>query len=251
MSFIEPDDSLQKSKLQSNDITNTINRTAELLNTTTENITDSDGNLSLTDSQKTQLNIIFVQNESQISSLIIEKGELESLKSNNISKTNEIKNIKNDNNLGSSLGGTLFSWGAGLIGAGLFLKGFLEPETTGVMLGAIGAVGTGKGGGGGSLVPGCTYNIGDYFIESDGASSTGFYKYTINQNDPNNPDILCSSFSNSSWVVSSGGGTGSYSKGCCTANRVEYTESVTNPQTGMGVGIEPDKERRYYNTFWW
>jgi len=85
--FIEPDSSLQKSVLQSNNIVNTINRTAELLNTTTENITNSEGNLSLSDSQKIQLNIIFVKNESKISSLTSEMGELESEKNENISKS--------------------------------------------------------------------------------------------------------------------------------------------------------------------
>jgi hypothetical protein len=132
--FIEPDSSLQKSEFEINDITNTINKTAELLNTTTESITDNNGKLTLTTSQKIELNIIFVKNESQISSLLLEKSELEALKSDNISKTNKI----NKNIGGNNLGGALFSWGVGLIGAGLFLKGILDPETTtGVITAAV------------------------------------------------------------------------------------------------------------------
>ena len=132
--FIEPDSSTQKSEFEINDITNTINKTAELLNTTTESITDNNGNLTLTTSQKIQLEIIFVKNESQISSLLLEKSELEVLKSDNISKTNKI----NKNISGNNLGGTLLSWGVGLIGASLFLKGILDPETTtGVITAAL------------------------------------------------------------------------------------------------------------------
>ena len=134
--FIESDPSQQTSKLQINNKIDIIKRTSELLNTTVESITNSDGNLTLTTSQKIELNILSVKNESQINSLLLEKSEIESLKSDNISKTNGVNNNINGNNLS----GTLFSWGVGLIGAGLFLKGILDPETTTGMITAAVAV---------------------------------------------------------------------------------------------------------------
>lgn len=232
--FIEPDSSLQKSQLQINDITNTINETAKLLNTTTESITDGNGSLSLTTSQKIELNIIFVKNESQISSLLLEKGEIESLKSNNISKTNEINNSRNGNNLGS----TLLSWGVGLIGAGLFLKGFLDPETTtGVVTAAIGAAGIGKGGGG-SLTVGCKPPS-PYVDEVDPSSSTGSYRYTFQTTPPINPDVMDSSYYSSGWSYCGGGGAGLYCKGnFCTAVR---SETPTESNGGGIIGVEPGK----------
>ena len=66
---ISYDESKQNSTIQNNDIQNTINRTAELLKTTTESITDESGNLTLTDSQKITLNIEYVKNTSQINEL--------------------------------------------------------------------------------------------------------------------------------------------------------------------------------------
>jgi hypothetical protein len=138
--FIESDPSQQTSKLQVNNKIETIKRTSELLNTTVESITNSDGDLTLTTSQKIELNILSVKNESQINSLLLEKSEIESLKSDNISKTNGVNNNINGNNLS----GTLFSWGVGLIGAGLFLKGILDPETTTGMITAAVAISTNK-----------------------------------------------------------------------------------------------------------
>jgi len=61
--FIESDPSQQTSKLQTNNRVETINRTAELLGTTTDKITDSNGNLTLTITQKTTLSIISTQNQ--------------------------------------------------------------------------------------------------------------------------------------------------------------------------------------------
>ena len=50
--FIESDPSQQTSKLQTNNRVETINRTAELLGTTTDKITDSNGNLTFDDNSK-------------------------------------------------------------------------------------------------------------------------------------------------------------------------------------------------------
>ena len=131
--FIESDPSQQTSKLQVNNKLGTINRTAQLLNTTTTEITNSSGDLILTTSQKTTLSIISAQNDSKISSLLIEKGELQLLLGNVTSKYSRIATNKNN-----GLSGTLLSWGVGLIGAGLFLKELLDPEIiTGVVNAAI------------------------------------------------------------------------------------------------------------------
>ena len=78
--------------------------------------------------------------------------------------------------------------------------------------------GPGKGGGG-PVIPGCIYQVGTEFIESDPSSPTGFYRYVINITDPSNPTTLCPSWYNSNWAPSGGGGQGVYSKGCCSAYR--------------------------------
>ena len=216
--FIESDSSLEMSKLQANNIQDTINRTAVLLDTNVKNITDKDGNLSLTNSQKVQLEIIATKNDSQISSLLIEKGELESLINSNISKYNNINNNK------GNIGKTLLGWGAGLIGSALFLEGYLDPESTGVILGAIGAATI--GGGGGKLPePVCTHTSLS-FIETDPSSSTGEYKYVITNNVAKTSDnYLCTDWYTESWTFDPGGAGGEYRKGCCRANRSEYSES--------------------------
>ena len=131
--FIESDPSQQTSKLQTNNRVETINRTAELLGTTTDKITDSNGNLTLTITQKTTLSIISTQNQSRISSLLVERGELQLLLNDTINKFSKVATNKNN-----GLGRTLLSWGGGLIGASLYLKGLLDPEiTTGVITAAI------------------------------------------------------------------------------------------------------------------
>jgi len=213
--FIESDSSLQESELQVNDTLNTINQTAKLLNTTTESITDANGSLSLTTSEQTNLNILSVKNKSQISSLEVEKGNLESLKLNNITKTNEINRSRSGNNLGP----TLLSWGVGLIGAGLFLKGILDPETTtGVITAALGAVSQ-------QTPPpdkeGCSYVNGTQFIVTDPASSTGSYQYVITNYDTS-ADVLCRSWGTGTWTLWDAN-TNTYQKGCCRAIRTEYT----------------------------
>ena len=230
--FMESDPSLQKSKLEINNNKETINRTAELLNTTTDKITDTNGNLTLTDNQKIRLNIIFTQNQDKIGSLLVKKGELEALLSSNISKSTRIKKSS-----GRNLGGTLFSWGAGLIGAGLFLKGILDPETAGVMLGAIGGAGI-KDGGGGPLVAGCKNNT-PYVDEVDPSSSTGSYRYTFQTTPPINPDVMHSSYYLGGWSYCGGGGGGLYCKGnYCTAVRSEAPSS-TGGNSGSGNGSIP------------
>tara|TARA_R110001599_G_scaffold23120_8_gene85146 strand:+ start:19524 stop:23627 length:4104 start_codon:yes stop_codon:yes gene_type:complete len=97
----------------------------------------------------------------------------------------------------------------------------------------VGEVGGGKGGGG-PIVTGCIYQAGTEFIEVDPSSPTGFYRYVINITDPTNPTSLCPSWYTSSWVNSGGGGFGSYTKGCCTANRGVY-----DPNGGGGNSNDP------------
>ena len=131
--FIESDPSQQTSTLQVNNKIETITRTAELLDTTTDKITNSNGILTLTTLQKTTLSIISIQDQSKISSLLIERGELQLLLDDITSKYSRIATNKNN-----GLSGRLLSWGVGLIGAGLFLKELLDPEiVTGVVNAAI------------------------------------------------------------------------------------------------------------------
>jgi hypothetical protein len=109
------DESQKKSDLENNDIQNTINRTAELLNTTPSDITDSSGNLNLTDTQKISLNIILNKNISQINDLQRKIDDNESLLEENRQKalliditTEElIDTIKDENDLVETDCGTL------------------------------------------------------------------------------------------------------------------------------------------------
>ena len=100
---ISYDESKQNSTIQNNDIQNTINRTAELLNTTPKSITDDSNNLVLTDSQKVNLNIIYTKNKSQISDLNTQLSEKNALLNENLQKQNQTeKDTKNQqNNLGN------------------------------------------------------------------------------------------------------------------------------------------------------
>jgi hypothetical protein len=93
--FISYNESLQKSTLQTNDTINTINIISELLNVSSQSITDSSGNIVLTDSQKVTLNIIFTKNTAQISSLEIEKSEIESLLRNILENQNTVEKTTN------------------------------------------------------------------------------------------------------------------------------------------------------------
>ncbi len=234
---ISYDESKQNSTIQNNDIQNTINRTSELLKTTTESITDESGNLTLTDSQKITLNIEYVKNTSQINELNVQLQEQKALLSENLFKQSQsVTETKNEQN---NLGSTLLSWGVGLLGLYSTLKGYIDPETTGTIMAAFATGGIKDGGGGGGgPVSGCIYEIGDEFIVFDTSSPTDYYKYIININDPNNPDTLCSSWYNSDWTLAGGGGTNIYEKGCCTATRV-----VHNPNTNSGSSqVDPDKD---------
>ena len=245
---ISYDESKQPSTIESNDTQNTINKTAELLNTTPNNITDDSGNLILTDNQKINLNIQYTKNNSQVSDLNIKLGEKIALLTENLQKQNQVINgTKNEQN---NLGGKLFSWGVGLIGLYYTLKGYLDPEVYGVTMAAIGPAGPGKdnggpGGGGGPLTSGCDKPNGTPFVVADSNSPTGYYQYIINSYNPN-ADIICSSWSNpylsTSWSLAGGGGSGVYSNGCCTAIRTTYSPD-TGGGTGNGIGIlAPDKE---------
>ena len=95
--------------------------------------------------------------------------------------------------------------------------------------------GKGGGGGGGPVVSGCIYPAGTEFIEPDPSSPTGFYRYVIDITDPSNPTQLCSSWYNSNWAPSGGGGQGVYSKGCCSAYRGVFDPNSGN-STGTGGG---------------
>jgi len=133
-SFISTDTAQQTSALEINNTINTTNRTAELLNKTTAEITDSNGILELTTADKITLKILTTQYQSKITSLITEKSELQVLLNNNVSKSVRIVKSKKS----GGLYGNLFSWGVGLIGAGLFLNELLSPEIiTGVVNAAI------------------------------------------------------------------------------------------------------------------
>jgi len=68
-SVIAVNESYQNSKLLENDTQNTINVVSEILNVSPQSITDSSGNLVISDSQKLKLNVELTKNESQISGL--------------------------------------------------------------------------------------------------------------------------------------------------------------------------------------
>ena len=109
------DESQQKSKIEQNNIQNTVNRTAELLNTTPNKITDNSGNLILTDKQKISLNIILNKNISQINDLQRKIDDNEVLLGENKEKTfiiidtteELIDDIKDENSLVETDCGTL------------------------------------------------------------------------------------------------------------------------------------------------
>ena len=246
------DESIQTSQLENNDIQNTINRTAELLNTTTDSITNSEGDLTLSSSQKVTLNVIYTKNISQIGSLNTVIDESRALLNENLQKQSVI--IKNTNNERNDLGNTLLGWGIGLLGMYYTLKGYLDPETTGTILAAVGTtVGGIKDDE--DIVKGCVINGGTTFPPvTDSSSPTGVYYYTITgsggiQQNPSATQI-CDNFNPqnaSSWVFDGLlNGTPTYKNDCCIATR-----STTNPnttttgggtQTGTATEIEPDRD---------
>jgi len=122
------DESVQTSQLENNDTQNTINRTAELLNVTTKSITDDSGNLTLTDSQKITLNIIYTKNKSQISKLFTTQEEKNALFTENQFKQNKIiTDTKGEQNL-LKIGNTIANWVIGILGLYSMLKGYLDPK---------------------------------------------------------------------------------------------------------------------------
>jgi hypothetical protein len=92
ISFLSYDETLQKSLLSINDTNNTIERISEILNVTTNSITDENGNIVLTDNQKVKLNIEYTKNQSQISSLLNQKRDLESLMVENLNGQKQVVN---------------------------------------------------------------------------------------------------------------------------------------------------------------
>ena len=226
--FLSSDETLRQSELEKNDNINTINKTAELLNTTTENITDSNGNISLTDKQKIDLGLQSLKNESQISSLEIDKSEINALIKENLSKQKEVN---------KGFGSTLLSWGAGLIGISLFLKGYLDPETTGVVLGGIGAGGAIKDD---PLSYGCNIPNGTTYSNIDG------YTYQIINLTPAPNVILCNSvdFNNGTWLpIGSNGNQVVYENGqCCQAYRINTTTGEGSGDNSVPVEIVTDQE---------
>ena len=221
---ISYDESKQKSDIENNDTLDTINKTADLLDTTPEDITDDSGNLVLTDKQKIDLNIQYNKNKSQISNLYNQLDEKNALLTDNLQKQNEaISGTQNEQN---NLGGKLLNWGIGLIGAYYTLKGYLDPETLGVAMAAIG-IGSIKDDGGGGGNQGCTLLGGTVYEVEDNSSPTGKWDYVITGVGPQNPTAteLCTSFENpndkDSWTYING----EYFNGCCKAIRKIHTTS--------------------------
>jgi hypothetical protein len=133
--FISTDTAQETSALEINNTINTTNRTAELLNKTTAEITDQNGVLVLTTADKITLKILMTQYQSKVASLTAERSELQVLLNNNVTKSVQITKSKKR---GNPYGDNLFSWGVGLIGTGLFLNELLDPEIiTGVVNAAI------------------------------------------------------------------------------------------------------------------
>jgi len=80
----------QTSQLDQNDYINTINETAKILGVTPKEITNKEGNIDLTDSEKVTLSIELQKNQKQVSSLENQKSELIydiTVNDNNILKT--------------------------------------------------------------------------------------------------------------------------------------------------------------------
>ena len=206
---INSNEALLKSDLEKNDNINTINRTAELLNTTTDNITDSEGNLVLTDSQKVQLSIIFVRNQTQINELRVEQEENQSLFNTNIENSKQI--TSGSNNEGEILFSQLQDQGGST----------LPPDPTGIvgctLTGVITAINN-------------NITIGQLQILSLPA------------------DISCATYFSEPWVVTGmlSNGQQIYRRGCCegvllndTNTGGGTTSTGTDGTTTIGIGEGP------------
>ena len=124
---ISYDESKQSSIIENNDTQNTIIKTAELLNTNTENITDNSGNLVLSDTQKIELDIIYNKNISQISDLSVELGETNILLNQNLIEQNTIISGTKieQNNVGNTV---LEPLSGGTLGTGDGICDFIDPS---------------------------------------------------------------------------------------------------------------------------
>lgn len=228
------DESVQTSQLENNDTQNTINRTAELLNVTTKSITDDSGNLTLTDSQKITLNIIYTKNKSQISKLFTTQEEKNALFTENQFKQNKIiTDTKGEQNL-LKIGNTIANWVIGILGLYSMLKGYLDPETAGVVMAALNV--------GGikddnppppPLTFGCARSLGTY----DYDYANGF-KYLITS--PTNPSLTTDpslsmdpSYTTSNWQLVS---NNLYQRGPCFGTRSE----IDDPNSENGLGGDTD-----------
>jgi hypothetical protein len=197
---INYDESKQKSQLDENDTQNTINRTAELLGVSPEDITDNSGNLTLTDSQKVVLNIILNKNKSQISDL---NGNLEDKSSllgdNLVGQRGVIDDTNNEQNV---------------------LKAGLGP---------------GKDGPGGPDVPliyGCNIPLGAEFTIVGIPS----YRYVIASPSQYANNMEPSYYVEQWTEATQFGEPGKYKKGPCYAYRYEVNEEP--PTGGPGVSTE-------------
>ncbi len=221
---------IQTSLISQNDVQNTINRTAELLDVSVKSITADNGDIILTDTQKLSLKIIQTKNISQINKINNDIGDKTYLLTKNLKEQNVI--VSNTSQSKNNLGNTLLGWGIGLLGVYYTLKGYLDPETTGTVMAAVGAAGTGKGGGGGDpTIPGCTILGGTIYDVYDTNSSTGYYRYTIvgAAGYPSDPGAtqLCNNFQPQQWSPDL---NNTYTNGCCNAYRSEYNPN----QSGGG-----------------
>jgi len=70
------DETTEKSQLDQNDYINTINKTAEILGVDTKDITNTEGQIVLNDTQKVTLNIELQKNKTQVSGLEKQKEDL-------------------------------------------------------------------------------------------------------------------------------------------------------------------------------
>ena len=230
------DPSKNKSKLEENDTQNTVNKTAELLGKTTNEITDEFGNLTLTDSDKLNLNILLNKNLSQISGLNSEIGDEQDLLNENLQKQKQI--TLGTNNEKNNLGGKLLSWGIGLIGAYYTFKGYVSPETYGVTMAALGPVGIRTGGDKGDDIvtnTGCAKYLGSFVYDNANG-----YKYLISP--PTNPSLttdnslsMSPSYNSSVWTPVVGTNPVLYVKGPCYGYRSLISDS--NSGTGSGTGV--------------
>ena len=89
--LVENNINLQKSKLQENDKIFVINKTAELLGESPQNIVNKNGDLDLTSKQQLDLNIQKSNNINEINKITIKRDELEELKKTDLDSKNKIE----------------------------------------------------------------------------------------------------------------------------------------------------------------